>query len=222
MPQFIRYHLLFICLSLTVNIELLSGQDMDLAITPAKCFSEKSGSVQIKISKGITPYIFVLSLDSLRKSEIKRSPLLKEGIYSFKEIAAGKYFVTAICGDGKVYSQKAAIDQPSQLRAGKILIETYPSSASAMDGSIVSNPMGGTPPYIFSWEGAQAKGTGNKISRIGIGIYKCTVKDSQGCGPVSSTIFLGSKAASKSTSCIHCINPGNNNLIAESVHLIIN
>jgi hypothetical protein len=219
MPQIIKYNLMFALLFGGLNFTPVSGQELTLSVIPAKCFADKSGIIQAKLVKGTAPYIIILSVDSLRKAEIKRSPLLKEAVYSFKDISAGRYFVTTICGDGQIYSQIALIDQPSQLRPGKISVETYPGSESAMDGIIMANPVGGTPPYSFSWQGTGAKGNDNKISGVGKGIYKCNIIDSHGCGPVSATIFLGPKVASKSTSYFqsNCIR--DNNLIEKVAHL---
>lgn len=222
MPQFYKYYIVFGLICGGQAMALALTQDFDLSSTAAKCYAEKSGAVQVKFNEGIAPYIFVLSLDSLRKSEIKRSPILKVGDFSFKEIAAGKYFVTAICGDGKVYSQKTAIDQPPQLRPGKISVESYPASVSAMDGVILANPTGGTIPYIFSWQGIGAKGSDKKISGLGPGIYKCTITDSHGCGPVSATIVLKANVSSKATSYFNYSSSDNICLIEEAVHFSFN
>ena len=222
MPQITRYSIMFALLYGNFNLTLVIGQDLILAESAAKCYSDNSGSIQANLTMGNAPYLFILSSDSLRKSEIKRSPLLKESTYIFNEVAAGNYYVTAICSDGKVYSQHAIINQPPQLRPGKISVEASPSSVSSMDGIVIANPTGGTPPYIFSWEGIGVNGTDKKISALGNGIYKCTIKDSLGCGPVSCTIILRSKAAAKSTSYFYYKNGGNNSLIQEAVYLIIN
>lgn len=202
MPKIIPFSLLLVLLIGGINSINIISQELSVLTWPARCFAEKSGIIQAKFANGQSPYIFILSKDSLHKSEIKRSPLLNEGTFTFNNISAGKYFITSICGDGRVFSQVALIDQPSQLSPGKISVEVYPGSASAMDGVIKANPIGGSLPYSFSWQGTNAKGTENKISGVGNGIYKCNIIDSHGCGPVSATIFLGTKPASKSTSLI--------------------
>ena len=213
---------MFAFLSGGFNLTFAVSQALSLSESAAKCFSEKSGSIQAKVNIGSAPFIFILSADSLRKSEIKRSPLLKESSYLFNEVAAGNYYVTAICSDGKVYTQYAIINQPPQLRPGKISVESFPSSVSSMDGIVIANPTGGTPPDLFSWEGAGTNGTGKKISGLGNGIYKCTIKDSQGCGPVSATIVLRPKTSAKSTSYFYYKSGGNNSLIEEAVHFVLN
>ena len=200
MPKIIPFSLMLVLLFGGINITNIFSQELSVLTWPSKCFAEKSGIIKAKFANGQSPFIFILSKDSLRKSEIKRSPLLSEGTFTFTNVAAGKYFITSICGDGSVFSQVTLIEQPSQLVPGKISVEVYPGSSAAMDGVIKANPVGGTLPYSFSWQGASAKGTENKISGVGNGIYKCSIKDSNGCGPVSATIFLGTKPASKSTS----------------------
>jgi hypothetical protein len=203
MPNYLKHLSTFILLSISVNMALAIAQDLSILITPAKCYNEKSGTIQVKLSKGASPYIFIVSKDSLHKSEIKRSPLLKEASFSFSGISAGKYYITAICGDGKVYSKAATIDQPPQLMPGKISVESYPRTISARNGVIVANPAGGIPPYIYTWQGNGISGSDSKISGIGTGTFKCSIIDSNKCGPVSATIFLGTKPATKSTGYLH-------------------
>jgi hypothetical protein len=116
MPQIIKYSLMFALLIGGLTFVRISGQELTVAVGPAKCYAEKSGFIEAKLSNGTAPYIIILSRDSLRKAEIRRSPILQEAIYSFKEISAGKYYITTICGDGATYSRAAVIDQPSQDR----------------------------------------------------------------------------------------------------------
>ncbi len=169
---------------------MISGQEISLSVTPVKCFGGKSGSVKLILSKGIAPYIYILSKDSLHKSEIKRSPISNELNFLFSGVPTGRYFVTAICGDGSVFIKSLNIEEPSQLLPGLISIEAHLSSASSKDGILIANPKGGNPPYTYSWQGIGVKGSESKISGLGMGIYKCSISDSNGCGPVSSTAVL--------------------------------
>jgi hypothetical protein len=199
MPK-ISNHIALSILFVLALLTSVSGQELTFSVTPTRCFAEKSGMVKLLISNGISPYIFILSKDSLHKSELKRSPLTKNGSFVFSDIPAGKYYVTAICSDGKAFCKSLTIDQPAQLLPGQIKVEAYPSSASSNDGALLVNPTGGIPPYTFSWQGIGVKGIENKISGLSTGIFKCSIKDSNGCGPVSVTILLKSKSESKSTS----------------------
>jgi hypothetical protein len=209
MPQIIKYILLFTFFMAGQNSVLVSGQEFVMSSVQARCYSEKSGIIQVNQIKGKSPYIIVLSADSLRKSEIKRSTLLKEDHYLLKEISAGKYYISIICADGQISTQIAMIEQPPQLVPGKISVESYPSSQTALDGVIIAHPNGGTPPYSFSWQGNSVKGTNSKISDVGKGIFKCNIIDSHGCGPVSATIFLNTKPASKPTSSLQYLRKNN-------------
>jgi hypothetical protein len=189
MPKKSKYIYLLIVFNFAA-ITMISGQEISVQVTPVKCFGDKSGSVKLLLSKGIAPYIYILSKDSLHKSEIKRSPISNDLNFLFSGVAAGNYFVTAICGDGGVSIKSLNIEQPAQLLPGLISIEAHPSSSSSKNGILIANPKGGNPPYSFSWQGIGVKGTESKISGLGMGIYKCSITDSNGCGPVSSTAVL--------------------------------
>ena len=189
MPKKFKYLYLLIVFVFTSGA-VISAQEISLSVTPVKCFGDKSGSVTLNLSKGIAPYIYILSKDSLHKSEINRSPISNDLNFLFSGVAAGRYFVTAICGDGRTSIKSLEIEQPPQLLPGLITVEVHPSSASSKNGILIANPQGGNPPYTYSWQGIGVKGSESKISGLGVGIYKCSVTDSNGCGPVSSTAVL--------------------------------
>lgn len=189
MPKKLNYFYLIIVF-VFASETMISAQEISFSVKPVKCFGDKSGSVNLHLSKGIAPYIYILSKDSLHKSEIKRSPILNDLNFIFSGVAAGRYFVTAICGDGKLCIKSCDIEQPSQLLPGLITIETHPSSASSKNGTLIANPKGGNPPYTYSWQGIGVKRSECKISGLGVGIFKCSITDSNGCGPVSSTAVL--------------------------------
>ena len=60
------------------------------------------------------------------------------------------------------------------------LIITDASCAGINDGSVMANPIGGTPPYIFQWSNQNGSSTASSsISFLTAGFYAVTVTDSQ-------------------------------------------
>ena len=189
MPKKYKQASLFILIAL-FPISLVAGPELSLTLTHVKCYAAKSGAVKLSFSEGNAPYIYILSNDSVHKSEVKRSPLTNEISYLFSEIAAGKYFITAICSNGKAFTKSFIIEQPVQFLPGQISVDSYPSSASAKDGIITANPKGGVLPYSYKWQGNGINGSEKKISGVSMGIVKCSITDGNGCGPVATTIAL--------------------------------
>ncbi|MFK7987551.1 MAG: hypothetical protein AB8I08_16145 [Sandaracinaceae bacterium] len=60
------------------------------------------------------------------------------------------------------------------------------SCAGSMDGSASAVPSGGSPPYMFAWDGGE---TTESITGLGDGSYTTTVTDANGC-TASQTVFL--------------------------------
>lgn len=198
MPNFLVNKLSLILLVLAVERISANCQELTINPTAANCYNEKSGRLLVKYSGTAAPFIFVLSADSLRKSEIKRSPLCKKGIFVFDGLPGGRYFVSVLASNGKVNTVFAHVEQPSQLLPGKIIVRTNPTR-EANKGEVVARVSGGSPPYSYKWQGAMASGNDSVLSEIPNGIYKCEIKDSHGCGPVAATVLLKFKASAKDT-----------------------
>lgn len=91
-------------------------------------------------------------------------------------------WVTVTVTDGNNCTGTASfiIAEPSQLTGNAI--STNASCFQTTDGTITSNPSGGTSPYAFLWTNAQ---TTQIASNLGAGIYSCTITDANGCTAVT-------------------------------------
>jgi hypothetical protein len=55
---------------------------------------------------------------------------------------------------------------------------SYPTATTALDGDVLLEVEGGTPPYQYYWENGD---TLNYIEQLPVGVYKVTVSDANGC-----------------------------------------
>ena len=94
-------------------------------------------------------------------------------------LTAGSYSVTVSDTNACTVSQSYLITEPGALLSAPTATNALCNAAS--DGSINSNPSGGTSPYSFTWSnGANTQIAGN-LSR---GSYSCTIDDANGCSLV--------------------------------------
>ena len=110
---------------------------------------------------------------------------------------AGTYSTTITDGRGCTSVQEISIEEPAAIILASAA--TDESANGANDGSVVTTPSGGTPPYNYLWSTADTDST---ISNLGPGIYTVFVSDANGCnirdtvevgaGPVDCTLLQGS------------------------------
>ena len=138
-----------------------------------------NGSVNLNASGGIGPYSYIWSTGATTQ-DISG---LTEGFYS----------VTVTDANGCQKTDSVRVNLPPPLTYTQVLSEYNGFNISCFgntDGSIQINPTSGTPPYVFSWQGAGgfAASTQN-ISGLSAGNYSLLITDSNLC-TVQDTIIL--------------------------------
>lgn len=134
------------------------------------CFGGSNGRLRANASGGVPPYSYLWSPGGSTTAEISGRP-------------AGSYSVQLSDAIGQSLSLSTVLTQPPQLRVDSILsIET--SSPQAVDGRLVANVSGGTPPYFYSW--SPAGGTGATTGLLGVGTYTVNVGDDFNCATSAS------------------------------------
>ncbi|MCC6721587.1 MAG: M4 family metallopeptidase [Bacteroidia bacterium] len=148
-----------------------------------KCFGDATGSVDLTVTGGTTPYIYSWSNGSNTED--------------IGALVAGKYYVLVTDKNLCIIKDSIYIKQP---------VAPLSSTISAMavncyggnDGSVTLNVAGGTLPYTYSWSnGASSQSITNLIQ----GKYKVTVTDSSGC-LLKDSIIVTQPSAPLSTSVI--------------------
>jgi len=142
-------------------------------VVSADCFGASTGSIDLNVTGGLTPYTFAWS----GPGGFTANTQMITGL------ASGSYMATVTDANNSVAVSSAIfVGQPAQ----PVTISGNPipeSAVGAGDGSINLTVTGGTPGYTYSW--SNGANTAN-ISNLTAGTYTVDVSDSRGCIQSSS------------------------------------
>lgn len=133
-----------------------------------RCYQQNSGTATATATGGTMPYGYSWNTGAATGT--------------INNLATGNYTVTVTDANGCTFSKSTYITAPATpvtvtLKSNNI------SCNGGTNGSIISTPAGGTPPYIYSWSnGASTQG----IYSLGTGTYSITVTDQNGCSASGS------------------------------------
>jgi gliding motility-associated-like protein len=135
-------------------------------ITDVLCFGDSSGSITIIPSGGTIPYQYLWSITGDTTATISNLP-------------NGSLFVTITDANGcDTVSPTLIISTPLPITATAQV--TNATCTNSPDGAINLTPSGGTAPYTFSWNDANASTT-EDVSGLISGVYSVTIIDANGC-----------------------------------------
>jgi|GEM_PF-190480 len=153
------------------SIDINSGGNIvlnEVAVDPV-CNGDCNGSITLNPSGGNAPYTFLWDDNSSNSSRTA--------------LCDGNYAVTVTDNSGCSTSTSFTLTEPAAIAANFTNVRA--SCFPGMDGSITSNPTGGTNPYTFLWSEAGATTPG--ITGLIPGTYTVTITDNNGCTHVEST-----------------------------------
>ncbi len=127
------------------------------------CFGESTGSINLSINGGTTPYNFLWSNGALTED--------------LTNIAAGNYSVIITDANGCTDNKTFTISEPPSALAVASSVSQITCNGAA-DGIINLTPSGGAAPYTFNWSNG---GTSEDLSNLSAGNYTVTVTDNNGC-----------------------------------------
>jgi len=153
----------------SINLESDGGPQIAVEdISYNECYGDKSGSIDISISKGVEPYSIIWS-NGMTTEDIDN-------------LAAGIYNVTVTDDDGCMGAGSFQVFQPSQISISPVVTD---ATCEGSDGSAVAVVSGGTKPYVYSW----SSGGIYKIEKgLEAGVYTVTVTDAKGCQMVEPVL----------------------------------
>lgn len=147
----------------TMNIQFSS-------VAP-NCNSSNDGSITASVNNSIGPYSYEWNDPGKQKTQTAIN------------LGSGNFTVTVTNGKGCKQTAKYSLSSPNDIKNS--FNTTQPTCNSLSDGSIMSNPSGGTFPFNYTWNVA---GSGNTttISSLPSGNYTLTITDSKGCKLIDS------------------------------------
>lgn len=169
---------------------------INLATTDVQCYNACDGTIDTTSVTGGTPVYVFQWLDGTG------TPIAGETNPLITNLCEGDYMLELVDAAGCISYQSTTITQPDTILLNP-LFEIDPTCAGICDGQIISNPIGGTLPFIFSWDDPTNQ-SGVSADNICDGTYTVTITDANGCQvqqtgtvtePTSITISIDSTTA---------------------------
>ena len=161
-------------------------------ITDLDCGGDSSGSIDLTVSGGTTPYSFSWNTGATSEDLVG--------------LAGGTYTVTVTDNDTNSFTETFVVNEPSALSLTSTI--TAPTNGTTNDGAIDITVTGGSMPYSYAWSNTA---TTEDISGLSIGNYTVTVTDSTGCTLIESFFVdtipaLGAVLQSGDVTCLNSNN----------------
>ncbi|MCB0645011.1 MAG: choice-of-anchor A family protein, partial [Saprospiraceae bacterium] len=178
--------------SLSVSISQPSAINTPVDPTNVLCFGESTGSLDLFVSGGTTPYTFAWSNGKTTED--------------ISNLSAGTYTVTITDANGCTKVASGTVTQPSPVIA--MAAPTNISCDGQNNGSINLMVSGGTPTYSFAWSNGA---TTEDLSNLSAGTYTVTVTDANGCTKTASATINQPTAITATTTKVDVDCNGANN-----------
>ncbi|MCB9245789.1 MAG: M4 family metallopeptidase [Flavobacteriales bacterium] len=134
-----------------------------ISVSPVSCNGGNNGAIQMVVSGGTSPYIYLWSNGSANRD--------------ISTLTAGTYYVEITDANNCVLRDTVVVDEPALLTTN-----TFGTSATSdgENGSAWTIPVGGTSPYTFQWSDPSGQRTDTATGLV-IGGYTVLVTDANGC-----------------------------------------
>ena len=136
--------------------------------TDVLCNGESTGSVDLEVIGGATPYNYNWTKDG---------SAITQTTQDLSNVAAGIYAVTITDANSNTTTATATISEPTSVLSVSSSA-TNVSCKDAGDGTIDATVTGGTSPYQYKWTNGA---TSQDLSDLAPGSYTLTVTDANGC-----------------------------------------
>jgi len=176
---------------ITVLVQSPQVMSLDDVSTNVTCFGLSNGSVNLVPSDGTFPYTFAWTGPNSFTSS-------QEDITN---VITGTYSVTVTDAVGCKISGTYPITQPQDLQITST--QTNVLCFGQFNGTINTNPSGGTTPYTYLWNN---NSNNQNLINLDAGIYSLTVTDAQNCQEqLSVTVTQPNQlAATSSVTNVNC------------------
>ena len=164
-----------------VSVQISEPAQLTLSgtITDVPCAYDATGSIDLTVQGGTTPYTYSWS-NGLTSEDVSN-------------LSGGEYTITVTDNNGCIATKKFNVHEPLPLLLS--LSGTDVTCYDGTDGSINATVLGGTSPYSYNWSGTGSyTATSEDISNVGAGTYILEVTDANGCIiTVSETLDQGNE-----------------------------
>jgi gliding motility-associated-like protein len=155
------------------------------------CFGACDGTAITVPGGGVAPFVF-------QWNSIPAAPPFPLATDSISGLCAGTYYVTVTDDSLCTVNDTITIIEPSQIFPNPQFTDITCNGAN--DGTAISLPTGGVPPYSYSWTGPGGPYNTQSIGPLGPGQYIITVTDTNGCTGVDTVVITDPPALSVNAS----------------------
>ncbi|APY07019.1 hypothetical protein BWZ20_01310 [Winogradskyella sp. J14-2] len=139
------------------------------------CFGENSGSIDLEVSGGTTPYSYLWN-----NGEITQD---------LSNLGVGNYTVTITDANGCEITNQATITEPSAQLSANIFNVINVDCSGESSGSFTVNTSGGTSPYQYSIDNGNNYQSSNLFENLTDGSYTVFITDANNCNTtITATI----------------------------------
>ncbi len=158
----------------TMQVSITNAVQSAVAMTqPSGCIATQNGSAAVNVVSGTGPFTYQWSNGA--------------NTSSISNLGAGTYICTITDGNGCISRDTANLVYPSFVSVPAPVINDV-QCASGSDGQIIVAPVGGLPPYSYSWSSGVSSNANSGL--LSAGNYSVTVTDAVGCSVVLSNITI--------------------------------
>ena len=156
----------------TANVTVSAPNPLVIAatFTNPSCSGGNNGAINATITGGSLPYGYTWN------------PFINPLTLTPNNLASGAYVLSVIDGNGCTASQTVTLINPTPVTAS--VVSTSVTCAGSCNGTATVTALGGTPPYLYSWDGAAYTATTNTLN-LCAGTHTVQVKDANGCTAAS-------------------------------------
>lgn len=134
-----------------------------LDVTNVSCFGGDDGAIQVDITGGTQPYVYLWA-DGPNTED-------RTGL------SAGSYTLSVVDAKGcQVIASNTIVDEPTELITS--MLPSNPSCGGINNGSVLATAIGGIPPYSYQWSNGN---TTSSVNGVGAGTYTVIITDDNGC-----------------------------------------
>ncbi|MCX6256454.1 MAG: FG-GAP-like repeat-containing protein [Bacteroidia bacterium] len=152
--------------------QLSSVISVSLSGTNVNCYSQTTGSVNISVTGGITPYSYLWSNGAVTGDIL--------------QVPAGDYYMTVTDNYSCTHTASYTITQPPSPVSSSYIVTDVDCFGSST-GAIVQTATGGIAPYSFLWSDGS---TGLSLSNISTGSYSFTITDANNCQDTGTVVVM--------------------------------
>jgi large repetitive protein len=148
------------------------------------CYGDNSGSIEIIVSGGQSPYKYSIDGGSSYTEDPGTS-------YTFPNLTAGVYTIVVQDNLDEQVSDVVSINQPTQIHISSTSHTNVTGCYGDANATISISATNGTPPYTYSVDnGSSYHNNGGNFTNLTAGSYTIKVQDNNGCIRTGNTITI--------------------------------